>query len=185
MQPSQYPQQQYQQPQYQQQPYPPQQQYPQQQYVPQQNYTVPQQPMQVSMAQGQTRCRFCGCVPAAEVTFRGHRGMVLIMQFLSASGPFCRDCGLATFRSMTAKTLIQGWYGYASLMITPITVLINLARRGQVANLPAPQLVPDGMCRTPMDPGPPLFARPSAVIGLALPFLVIGGCILYLSITAA
>jgi hypothetical protein len=34
------------------------------------------------------------------------------------------------FRSTTAKTLVQGWYGHASSIITPVTVLINLARRG-------------------------------------------------------
>jgi hypothetical protein len=99
--------------------------------------------------------------------------MVVLMQFLHVKGPFCRDCGLSTFRSMTAKTLIQGWYGYASFIITPITVLINLARRGKVANLPQPVPPPHGPSRQPMDPGDALFARPSAIIGLAIPVLLI------------
>jgi len=119
------------------------------------------------------QCRLCGCVPAADVTFRGHRGMVFLMQFLHLPGPFCRDCGLATFREMTAKTLIQGWYGYASFVITPVTVLINAARRGRVASLPAPQPPPYGPHGRPRDPGPPLFARPIALIGLAIPVLVL------------
>jgi hypothetical protein len=96
--------------------------------------------------------------------------MIVIMRFLTARGPFCRDCGLATFRSMTARTLIQGWYGYASFIITPITILINLIRRNKVASLPAPQAVAGAPSRTPMDPGAPLLARPSALIGLLVPF---------------
>ena len=78
-----------------------------------------------------------------------------------------------TFRGMTAKTLIQGWYGYASFLITPITVLINVIRRGKVANLPAPQRPPHGPSGRPMEPGAPLLARPSALIGLGIPVLLV------------
>jgi hypothetical protein len=122
-------------------------------------------------AQAAEQCRFCGCVPAAQVTFRGHRGMIVIMQFLHLKGPFCRDCGLATFRDMTAKTLLQGWYGYVSFLVTPLTVLINLVRRGKVAGLPAPTPPPSGQHGRPMDPGAPLLARPMALAGLAIPFV--------------
>jgi hypothetical protein len=95
--------------------------------------------------------------------------MIVIMRFLSMEGPFCRDCGLATFRSMTSKTLVQGWYGYASFVITPITVLVNLIRRGKVASLSAPQPAPHGQSRRPMDPGPSLMSRPMTWIGLCVP----------------
>lgn len=134
--------------------------------------TVPAPAMPTPGGAGARQCRFCGCVPAADVTFRGHRGMIVIMQFRSLKGPFCRDCGLATFRQMTAQTLIQGWYGYASFVITPFTVLLNLFRRSSVAGLPAPQPSPYGQSRQPMDPGPALLARPSAIIGLAIPILL-------------
>ena len=134
---------------------------------------VPQSGYQVPYPQPVLRCRFCGCVPAAQVTFRGHRGMIVLMQFLSVTGPFCRDCGIAAFRNMTAKTLIQGWYGYASAVITPITVLINMTRRGKVASLAAPVPPPDGPSRHPADPGDPLFMRPTALIGMAIPVLII------------
>jgi hypothetical protein len=118
------------------------------------------------------QCRFCGCVPAVETTFRGHQGMLVLMRFLSMEGPFCRDCGLATFRHMTSRTLVQGWWGYASFVITPIVVLINLARHGKVASLPAPRPMPGGQSRRPMDPGSALLARPMTIIGLAIPFLL-------------
>jgi hypothetical protein len=137
--------------------------------VPTSGYQVPAQ----SYPQHATQCRLCGSVPAVDVTFREHHGMIIMMQFLRLRGPFCRDCGLATFRRMTAKTLIRGWYGYASFVITPITVLINVIRRGKVASLPAPTPPPTGPSRQPMDPGPPLMARPMALIGLAIPVVVI------------
>jgi hypothetical protein len=158
---------------------------PQQQYAPQppaqpygaqqhgaQPYPAQQYQAQQYQATPLEQCRFCGCVPAAKVTFRGHQGMILLMRFQSLTGPFCRDCGLSTFRSMTAKTLIQGWWGYASFVITPITVLINLVRRDRVANLAPPQASPTGGSRQPMDPGPPLLTRPMAIIGLSIPVVL-------------
>lgn len=120
-----------------------------------------------------TACRFCGNVPAVDTKFRGHQGMIVVMRFLHTDGPFCRDCGLGTFRHMTARTLVQGWYGYASLLITPITVLINIVRRGKVAKLAPPQPNPFGPSRAPMNPGPRLLARPMTWFGLLIPFLLI------------
>jgi hypothetical protein len=114
-------------------------------------------------------CRVCGSVPAADVKFRGHQGFVVMMRFLSFNGPFCRDCGLATFRGMTSRTLVQGWYGYASFLITPITVLVNLARRGRVASLAAPHPNPYAPSHPPMDPGPRLLERPMTWVGPAIP----------------
>jgi hypothetical protein len=95
--------------------------------------------------------------------------MVVMMQFLRLEGPFCRRCGLATFRRMTSATMWQGWWGYGSFVITPITVLINLVRRGKVASLPEPQPYPYGQNGTPADPGPALLARPGTLVGLIIP----------------
>ena len=118
-------------------------------------------------------CRLCGSVPAASATFRGHQGFVIIMRFLSMPGPFCRDCGMATFRRMTSRTLVQGWYGWASFVITPVTVLINLLRRGRVAHLAAPRPHPYAPSRPPLDPGPRLLQRPLTIVGLAVPFALV------------
>jgi hypothetical protein len=120
-----------------------------------------------------TSCRMCGNIPAVDTTFRGHRGLIVLMQFLSTEGPFCRNCGLGTFRHMTSRTLVQGWYGYGSAIITPITVLINLFRRNKVAKLAPPQPNPYGPSRPPMDPGPRLLQRPMTWIGLLIPFAII------------
>ncbi|BFU46292.1 hypothetical protein [Krasilnikovia sp. MM14-A1004] len=118
-------------------------------------------------------CRFCGSLPAAPATFRGHQGFIVFMRFLSVPGPFCRDCGLATFRAMTSRTLVQGWYGILSFLIAPTTVLQNLFQRSRVASLPAPQPNPYGPSRHPMDPGPRLLMRPMTIIGLGIPFALI------------
>lgn len=163
----------------------PQQAYPSPAYAPVQEQAYPAPayaPVQpeATPAYGQvavTSCRLCGSVPAAPAKFRGHQGFVVVMRFLSLDGPFCRDCGLATFRRMTSRTLVQGWYGYASFVITPITILINIGRRGKVASLPAPQPNPWGPSRPPMDPGPHLLARPMTIIGLGIPFVLIIGLI--------
>ncbi|GIF14000.1 hypothetical protein [Actinoplanes teichomyceticus] len=124
--------------------------------------------------QGMLACRFCGSVPAARATFRGHQGMVVIMRFLSNEGPFCRDCGLGVFRHMTSRTLVQGWYGYGSFIITPFTVLMNLIRRGRVAKLATPQPNPYAPSRPPMDPGPRLLERPMTWIGIMIPIVLFG-----------
>jgi hypothetical protein len=99
--------------------------------------------------------------------------MIILMTFLSQEGPFCRDCGLATFRRMTGSTLLAGWWGALSMFITPLTVLINVVRRIKVAGLPAPMPPPAGPYEQPMDPGKPLLARPSGLIGVFLPIAVV------------
>jgi hypothetical protein len=127
-------------------------------------------------------CRLCGSVPAVDTTFRGHQGMVVVMRFLRFEGPFCRDCGLGTFRHMTSRTLVQGWYGYGSFICTPFTVLINLFRRNKVAKLAPPQPNPFGPSRPPMNPGKRLLARPMTWIGLAIPVVVLALFIFAISV---
>jgi hypothetical protein len=178
----------YQQPQYQQ-PYPPQYgqpqygqpQYGQQQYqgAPQaypQQYQAPQQQAGYQ-TQGHGTCRICGSGPAAEATFRAVVGAVFMHTIWTAPGPYCRDCGMHTFRRQTAKTLGGGWCSIGAIVLTPIFLLMNLSARGKVANLPAPQ--PRGDGRAPLDPGPSLFQRPVAYVypamGMILLLLIIVG----------
>lgn len=101
---------------------------------------------------------------------RGHQGLLIIMRFLKLEGPFCRSCGIATHRDMTAKSLWQGWWGIGSAIINPITMLINLPQRAKFNRLAEP--VPGAPGR-PMDPGKSLFRRP-AILGLLLPVVAIG-----------
>ncbi|MEV0561583.1 hypothetical protein [Dactylosporangium sp. NPDC050588] len=131
-----------------------------------------------------TPCRFCNNVPTAQTKFRGHRGLIIVMQFRHVDGPFCRDCGMATFREMTSKTLIQGWYSYGSFFITPFVVLWNIINRRKVANLAPPQPSPYGGARQPMNPGKRLLARPISIIGLLMPFILVFAAILLITLTS-
>lgn len=115
-------------------------------------------------------CNHCGATPAARVDFRGHRGLIFLMQFLKMPGPFCRNCGLATYRKMTADSLWQGWWGLLSFVINPITMLINLPARATVAKLPPP--IP-GSPYLPQSPGKPLYKRPEFA-GFLIPIVAVG-----------
>ena len=115
-------------------------------------------------------CRFCGSVPAVEATIRGHQGFLVIMKFLKLQGPFCRSCGIAAHRSMTEKSLWQGWWGIASALINPVTMLINLPQRAKINKLTEPL---PGAPGQPADPGRPLTRRP-AILGLLIPVIAVG-----------
>lgn len=152
-----------------QQPY--QQQYGQQQYTPldQQQYQplppdyAPQAPRQHTTAQGQVvGCRICGSAPATAATFRAVVGAVFMHTIWTTHGPYCRDCGIHTFRRQMTKTLTGGWCSVGAIVLTPIFVLLNITARGKVAALSAPRPRPDGRGHAPLDPGPPLFHRPGA-----------------------
>ncbi|MEV6657285.1 hypothetical protein [Nocardia fluminea] len=87
------------------------------------------------------------------------------MQFLKSSGPFCRDCGLATYRRLTVESMWIGWWGILSFVINPVTMLINLSARSTLTTLPPP--IPGGP-RLPMQPGKPLFQRVEFLLAIAL-----------------
>lgn len=108
-------------------------------------------------------CQICGAAPAAPVTVRGHQGMIVVMRSLRRKGTMCRTCGLATFREMQANTMVQGWWGPMSVVITPITLLINLASLSTIRRIPEP--VSAGH-RPPLNPGKSVFARPQGILGL-------------------
>ncbi|MCJ1675952.1 hypothetical protein MTF65_00960 [Streptomyces sp. APSN-46.1] len=121
--------------------------------------------------QGMAGCRFCGAYPAAHATVRGHQGFIVIMRFLSLPGPFCRDCGLSTYRRMSGDTLWQGWWGPLSFFITPVTLLMNLGPRAAFRRLPAPA----GGFRPALDPGKPLWRRGPALLFLVPALLIVLG----------
>ncbi|WP_343245620.1 hypothetical protein [Streptomyces sp. SID4985] len=112
---------------------------------------------------GQGACQVCGAAPAAPVTVRGHQGMIVIMRSLRRQGVLCRPCALATFRDMQANTLVAGWWGPLSAVITPFVLLINLGALSRVKKLPEP--VAYGP-RPPLDPGRPVFRRPQGILAL-------------------
>jgi hypothetical protein len=130
---------------------------------------VPQQQVAYGAPAG-VICRICGNGPAMKATARAHRGMLVMMQFRSIPGPFCRSCGIAAVRRMTADTLVQGWWSPASLVIfTPAILLINLITRLRLAGLDEPRPMHPNAVR-PADPGDPIYLR-WQILGLLVPLI--------------
>ncbi|MEV4560078.1 hypothetical protein AB0K51_24225 [Kitasatospora sp. NPDC049285] len=119
-------------------------------------------------------CRFCGSTPAVDVTVRGHIGFLVIMKFLKLRGPFCRDCGTASVREMSADSLWQGWWSIGSLLFNPFALISNLVAMRRIRRL-APPL--PGAAGTPKQPGKPLYLRPE-IAGLLAPVLIVGAIVL-------
>ncbi|MFB6889130.1 hypothetical protein ACFCX4_07425 [Kitasatospora sp. NPDC056327] len=127
--------------------------------------------------QGGPVCRFCGGFPAVETTVRGHQGIIIIMRFLKQPGPYCRTCGTAMVRDMSARTLVQGWWSYLSGIFTVVTLLRNLAAHNRIKDLPPPA---PGTHGPQLDPGVPLTRRPH-ILMLLLPVLGIGSWIVLIA----
>jgi hypothetical protein len=159
-------------------PVPPQQQYapPQQQFQqqPQQFQQSPQQQQQFQAPQQQfldpnaTSCRFCGAQPAVEATVRSHKGQVFRYVRTTRSGPFCRTCGVASVRDLSADTLIKGWWSYSSWLQSPVILFMNLFAHNKIKALPEPM---PGQPGRQLPTGSPLLQRPAA-IGLLVPVLI-------------
>lgn len=134
-------------------------------------YGHPQQQAPVGAPYGQAFnpngpvCRFCGGFPAANVKFHGHRGMLILMQFLNTPGPFCRTCGTAVMRDMSAKTMVRGWWGYGSWIFSSIALIRNSIAYNKVKVLPPAMPAPGAR---QLDPGAELMKRPEA-FGLLIP----------------
>ncbi|MFH9399058.1 hypothetical protein ACH4JS_04635 [Streptomyces sp. NPDC017638] len=110
-------------------------------------------------------CEVCGALPAAPVTVRGHQGMVVVMRFTRRRGTLCRPCALAVFRQTQRDTLVRGWWGVLSLVVTPVVLLLNLGALARIRRLPAPVTA---AWRPPLDPGRPLLRRPAGLLPLAV-----------------
>lgn len=70
---------------------------------------------------------------------------------------------------MTAATLYQGWWGAASMILTPLVLLGNLVTRVRLGRLGEPQ---PGAPGTPAVPGKPVFRRVAA-FGLLVPVALV------------
>jgi hypothetical protein len=116
-------------------------------------------------------CRLCGSAPAADVSLRQHVGMVLLMSARTRPGPFCRRCGIATFRDLQNRTLLTGWWGVLSLLVLNwATILRNLWALRQVRRLGPPVRDPSVISPlpAPLAPGLPLWRRPGPLVPLLL-----------------
>ncbi|MFF1922007.1 hypothetical protein ACFVW8_15720 [Streptomyces sp. NPDC058221] len=87
-----------------------------------------------------------------------------MMQFEKVDGPFCRTCGRAVVRQMTARTLALGWWSPFSLVgVTPFTLVWNLVAHRKFSKLPASTPAPGRQARPE---GAPLYRRPWSYVAL-------------------
>jgi len=123
-------------------------------------------------------CRFCGSRPAVNARVRSETGKILRRTRQWMDGPFCRDCGVSTFRYMTNRTLISGWWGTISFFANWLTIFGNAGAWWRFRGLAAPQPTPGvvGILPRPAPTGASLWRRPGVYLamGILVVFVIIG-----------
>ena len=97
----------------------------------QQTYSQPYpQPRQnPSNSQPQQRCESCGLpIETKYVEFYENVGMIFMRQHRAVKGNFCKPCIDYYFWNLTGKTMLVGWWGTISFIVTPFILLNNLIR---------------------------------------------------------
>src|SRR5262245_50860935 len=71
-------------------------------------------------------CEKClNVAPTAHVIFHQHVGAVVLMFHKHIDANLCRECIDRTYSEFQTKTLLMGWWGFASFFITPFCLLLN------------------------------------------------------------
>ena len=84
-------------------------------------------------------CQNCGReAPTRYVEFFQNIGALVMRFHKSVEGELCKDCINGYFWRFTGITLVLGWWGLISLMVTPIMLLNNIARYVGSLGLEAP-----------------------------------------------
>jgi DnaJ-like protein len=75
------------------------------------------------------RCESCG-LPAETkyVEFHENTGLILIRQYRSVKGNLCKACINYFFWNLTGRTMLFGWWGVISFIVTPFILLNNISR---------------------------------------------------------
>ena len=87
-------------------------------------------------------CKSCGIeAPTQKVFFVQHIGAIVMFFHKRIGGEFCRNCVLKYFQEYGLITLFFGWWGLASVFITPFVLLIDIFNYFRAWNL---EPVPEG-----------------------------------------
>lgn len=112
-------------------------------------------------------CQNCG-LPAETkyIEFHENIGMVFMRQYRAVKGNLCKPCIDYYFWNLTGKTMLVGWWGTISFVVTPFILLNNLFR----------YIFTVGMKKPPLQIAPSTspFWVFSAIGGFLLGFLLIG-----------
>jgi hypothetical protein len=86
-------------------------------------------------------CESCGLSAETKyVEFHENIGMILMRQHHSVKGKFCKSCIDYYFWNLTGKTMLLGWWGIISFIVTPFILLNNLLRFIFSMNMKKPRL---------------------------------------------
>ncbi len=94
-----------------------------------------------AVAPGATPTTCIGCKqvkPVGLVKFHKHTGMLILMRHQRITKPLYRDCLRLVYSRYQKHTAMFGWWGIISLVATPITLILNASRKGQIARIGAP-----------------------------------------------
>ena len=74
-------------------------------------------------------CQACGVEASTKyVAFYQNIGALVMRFSKSAEGHMCKSCIHSTFWQFTLTTLVLGWWGIISFIVTPFFILNNLIR---------------------------------------------------------
>lgn len=114
-------------------------------------------------------CQSCGAGPAVQLKLNQLRGLIVLFVVSTRKVWVCRDCAVGPFRDAQNFTLTWGWWGFFTLFLTPIALLMNLRQLHLASQLPRPV----GRRGPVSYPGPPLSQRAGVWIGCVLVPLVL------------
>jgi hypothetical protein len=123
-------------------------------------YGAPRAPME-------GECAECGGSPAAYVVLQSIVSVAIFHSARAYRGWLCRHCALATYRQLSARTLLGCWWG-VGILGGPIVLLANRLRMRPALRLGPPRPTPGVTAPSPgpLDPGPRLLGRPAGIVGL-------------------
>jgi hypothetical protein len=82
-------------------------------------------------------CQMCGRrAPTRHVNFQRHIGAVVLMFHGRVAGELCKRCISRAFWDCTLITLILGWWGCISMVVTPFCLLWNVIGYATIGHLP-------------------------------------------------
>jgi hypothetical protein len=82
------------------------------------------------------RCQKCNSPgELMNVTFRQNVGAVVVRFSKELKGDLCAPCIRSTFWSCTLLTLVVGWWGMISFVVTPIFLIGNLVNLASASRL--------------------------------------------------
>jgi hypothetical protein len=91
-------------------------------------------------------CQLCGAIgPVGEISFRQNIGLLVMRLNQQVAGRVCPSCASGKFWQLSLITLVAGWWGVISFVVTPIFLInnaISYARYQPTGETSRPGLVP-------------------------------------------